>query len=73
MCYSIYLYHWLLMKIFVATLGGFSHEGYYANLVLVGLPALAVTVLVSAILFVTTEKPWMALSKELSQRRASGQ
>jgi peptidoglycan/LPS O-acetylase OafA/YrhL len=61
MCYTIYLYHWYLMKYLVIWLGGFRLDSYLANLVFYGAVSGAWVVLAGAVLFVLFERPFMGI------------
>jgi peptidoglycan/LPS O-acetylase OafA/YrhL len=74
MCYTIYLYHLPVMRLLLpAALHGTSASLPVAVDVLVlGALLVAPVLAISAVLFVATEKPFMALSRRLAARRPRG-
>ena len=59
MCYTMYLYHWLILSGTLKVIGGFPFESTWANLLLVGPVLLALVVIISALLYLAFEKPFM--------------
>jgi peptidoglycan/LPS O-acetylase OafA/YrhL len=59
MCYTVYLYHWLVLRAGLRLLGGFPFDSTWANLLLIAPFLLALVFLVSAVLYLAFEKPFM--------------
>jgi peptidoglycan/LPS O-acetylase OafA/YrhL len=74
MCYTIYLYHFPLMRLLLpAALGGTSASlPLAADVAVLGVLLVAPVLAASAVLFVTTEKPFMVLSRRLAARTLPG-
>lgn len=60
MCYTIYLYHWMILQKTLGLFGGFPAIGYLANLLIVGPLLLAAVLVVSTLFFMAVERPFMA-------------
>ncbi len=60
MCYTVYLYHWLVLSEALGVFGGFAFDSTWANLLLIGPVLLVLTFLVSTLLYLAFEKPFMS-------------